>query len=300
MTDQHRDTTSINDRVIEEFRSNGGRLGGAFEGAPIALLTTHGAKSGGQHTTPAVYAREDDRILVFASNAGGPKNPDWYHNLLADPRVSVEIGQDGEVVTIATEAVPLEGAERDRAYAEQAAREPRFADYAARTDRTIPVVALYPVRFDDDPERNKAIGAQLVQVHNELRAELRRVREEVDAHPNGGVLPEARLGTQLFGHCLTFCEQLHAHHTGEDGAFAALEQAFPALASPIDRLRREHRVVADSIGTLRQLLDRPIDEAGFAAFRAEIDRLTADIEDHFAYEEEQILPALTGSASSVR
>lgn len=293
MTDQQQVTvTEFNRRIIAEFRANGGRVGGPFEGAPIVLLTTAGAKSGRPRTNPAIYFREDARILVFASNAGASTNPDWFHNLLADPHVTVEIGENDAVVTYSTRAVPLEGDERDRAYAAQAERDPAFADYAAGTSRTIPAVALYPYDVDADHERNKAIGEQLIRHHNELRAELRRVRDEAVAYSPDGSAAEPGPGHQLFGHCLTFCDHLRLHHIREDGAFTAFERRFPGLVAAIDRLRREHEAVAQSVAELQARLDRPVGASELVAYRADLDRLATDIEEHFGYEEEQLLPAL--------
>jgi len=128
----------FNRRIIEEFRANAGRVGGGFEGADLLLLTTTGRKSGREHTTPVMYSREGDTVLVYASAAGAPKHPDWYENLVANPHVVVEIGEERFEAT----AKPLEGEERDRAYAAQAARVSNFADYEEKTDRVIPVVAL--------------------------------------------------------------------------------------------------------------------------------------------------------------
>jgi deazaflavin-dependent oxidoreductase (nitroreductase family) len=127
-----------NTQVIEQFRANGGKVGGQFEGAPLLLLTTTGAKSGKRRVHPMMYLPEGDRLFVFASKAGAPANPDWYHNLVAHPDASVEVGPDSYDVT----ATVLEGAERDRVFAEQARRYPGFAEYQAGTERTIPVVAL--------------------------------------------------------------------------------------------------------------------------------------------------------------
>ncbi|MGO9456539.1 MAG: nitroreductase/quinone reductase family protein, partial [Acidimicrobiales bacterium] len=89
MTDAYNDW---NRKIIEEFRSSGGRVGGQFEGAPILLLTTTGARTGKAHTSPMMYLAEGDRTFVFASKAGAPTNPDWYHNLKANPSVTAEIG----------------------------------------------------------------------------------------------------------------------------------------------------------------------------------------------------------------
>ena len=128
----------FNTRVIEEFRANGGKLGGPFEGAPMVLLTTTGAKSGIRRTTPLAYLPDGERIVVFASKAGAPTNPDWYHNLRAHPEVTVEVGAE----TRQLRASEAEGEERDRLYAEQARRMPGFADYEAKTTRRIPVIVL--------------------------------------------------------------------------------------------------------------------------------------------------------------
>ncbi|MFF8840776.1 nitroreductase family deazaflavin-dependent oxidoreductase [Streptomyces sp. NPDC015130] len=172
--------SEVNQQVIEEFRANGGRLGGMFEGANLLLLTTPGALSGRPRTNPAVYVRDGARLLVFASNAGGPKHPAWFHNLSADPHVTVELGTpEGTVERFAATAAVTEGAERNRLYAEQASREPGFAAYQAATDRTIPVVALHRVDLGD-PSRRRAIADHLAKVHAELRTELAALREGLD------------------------------------------------------------------------------------------------------------------------
>lgn len=132
------DTNDWNTKIVEEFRANAGKVGGQFEGAPLLLLTTTGAKSGQKRVNPMMYLAEGDRIYVFASKAGAPSNPDWYHNLVAHPEVTAEVGAD----TIQATATVVKGSERDRIYAEQASRYPGFAEYQANTDRVIPVVAL--------------------------------------------------------------------------------------------------------------------------------------------------------------
>lgn len=134
-------TTTPNERnrgVIEEFRANQGRVGGVWEGRPLLLLTTTGAKSGAQHTTPLMHHRDGDRLFVFASMGGAPKSPAWYHNLVASPGVTVEI--EGE--RFKGRAVVLDSAERDRVYAVQSANFPQFAEYQTKTTRKIPVVEL--------------------------------------------------------------------------------------------------------------------------------------------------------------
>jgi len=130
----------FNGQVIEEFRANGGSAGGMFEGMPLLLLHNVGARSGQEYVTPLVYLGEDGRTFIFASKAGAPVNPGWFHNLKAEPNVSIEIGSD----TVEVLAEELGGEERDRIYAIQAERQPQFAEYARKTDRKIPVVELKP------------------------------------------------------------------------------------------------------------------------------------------------------------
>lgn len=127
-----------NQAVIDEFRSNGGKVGGPFAGGTIALLTTTGRKSGRPFTTPLMALEDGERIIVFASKAGAPSDPDWYRNLLANPRVTVEFGTE----KYEAEARVITGPERDELYARQVALRPVFAEYEQRTTRTIPVVAL--------------------------------------------------------------------------------------------------------------------------------------------------------------
>lgn len=133
-----RATNDWNAKIIEEFRANEGRVGGNFEGAPVLLLHTTGARSGTERVNPMMFLNEDDRIYVFASKAGAETHPDWFHNLRANPRVSVELGTEHYEAT----AVILDEAERSRVYAEQATRFPGFADYQNKTTRVIPVVEL--------------------------------------------------------------------------------------------------------------------------------------------------------------
>ena len=130
----------FNTRIIEEFRANAGRVGGPFEGATLLLLHTDGAKSGTHYTTPVVYLDDGGRYVIFASKAGAPNNPGWYHNLIANPDVHIEVGDQMVDVT----AAEITGAERDRIYGRQVERMPQFAEYQANTERLIPIVALTP------------------------------------------------------------------------------------------------------------------------------------------------------------
>jgi deazaflavin-dependent oxidoreductase (nitroreductase family) len=127
-----------NQKIIDEFRSSGGHVGGQFAGAPLLLLTSTGAKTGEKRTTPMMYLVDGDRLAVFASKAGAPTNPDWYHNLLAHPRATIEVGTD----TFDVDAEVASPEERDRLYAIQAERYPGFKEYEEKTTRVIPVVLL--------------------------------------------------------------------------------------------------------------------------------------------------------------
>lgn len=133
-------TDDFNERNIAEFRANHGRVGGTFEGAPLVILHTVGAKSGDPRTNIMMYQADGERYLIFASYAGADKNPAWYWNLKANPDTSIEVGDE----IIEVHATELEGKERDDKYALQADRYPGFADYESKTSRTIPVVALTP------------------------------------------------------------------------------------------------------------------------------------------------------------
>ncbi|MGI8331756.1 nitroreductase family deazaflavin-dependent oxidoreductase [Actinomadura scrupuli] len=128
-----------NQKIIEEFRANAGKVGGPFEGADLVLLTTTGARTGKRHTVPLMSLRDGDRIIVAASAAGAPSHPAWYHNMLADPQVTVETGTS----TLQATAAVIEGEERDRLYASFVEIAPGFGDYQAKTSRVIPVVALH-------------------------------------------------------------------------------------------------------------------------------------------------------------
>jgi deazaflavin-dependent oxidoreductase (nitroreductase family) len=127
-----------NAAIIDEFRANGGKLGGNFEGAPMLLLHSTGARSGQERVAPMMYQEVGDDLAVFASKAGAPTNPDWYHNLVANPDATIEIGTE----TVPVRARVAEGEERERIWETQKERYPGFAEYEEKTDRIIPVVIL--------------------------------------------------------------------------------------------------------------------------------------------------------------
>ena len=129
-----------NSGVVEEFRANKGQVGGVWEGRPLLLLTTTGARSGQRRTHPLMYLRDGERLFVFASKGGAPTNPDWYRNLLAHPDVTVEVGDQ----TLDAVATPVTGPEHDRIYAAWAQQYPQFREYQEKTNRVIPVIELVP------------------------------------------------------------------------------------------------------------------------------------------------------------
>ena len=128
----------FNQQVIREFRANQRKVGGQLANTPVLLLTMTGAKSGRTLTRPLVYTTDGDRLVVIASFAGGPKNPPWYHNLIANPVATVELGSDCFRVRAAVTA----GEERQRLFDRQAERMSIFAEYQTKTTRQIPVLVL--------------------------------------------------------------------------------------------------------------------------------------------------------------
>lgn len=132
------DFDEMNRTVITDFRANGGKVGGMFEGYPLVLVHHTGAKSGKERIAPLVPFLEDDRIFIFASKGGADENPAWYHNLVANPETKVEFGTE----TFPVRARVLTGSERDDVYAKQSAAQPQFAEYQRKTSRVIPVIEL--------------------------------------------------------------------------------------------------------------------------------------------------------------
>ncbi|MGC4942571.1 nitroreductase/quinone reductase family protein [Kribbella sp. DT2] len=261
--------SDFNRPVIDEFRANRGQVGGPFEGAPLLLLTTTGARSGRPHTTPAVYAADAGRLIVFATNAGSPAAPAWLHNLRAHPAVTIELG-NARCEAVATE---ITGPDRDRLYADQARRNPAFQAYQDGTTRTIQVVALEPTRLN-------AAATQLREIHNGLRRQLAELRAAVDT---GETQPAVALD-DLQRNCLTFCSALHAHHDHENGVFPTLAADFPHLKPTIDQLRADHEAVA----TLNTALIATAENLGTTpteTLRAQLLTLTEALESHYLREE---------------
>ncbi|MFJ1754987.1 nitroreductase/quinone reductase family protein [Kitasatospora sp. NPDC088134] len=271
-------------RVIEQFPAEGGRVDGF--NLPLLLLTVAGRRTGRPRTTPLAYREDGGRYLVFASNGGSPQHPWWYRNLLAAGGGTAEV-PDGEGGTsvLSVRPVLLEGAERARQFAAQAADAPAFADYARRTDRTIPVVALHPLDLAADPRLAGAVLARLRLHHEDLRRQLADLRDRLEQAEG---FSGSDLAARLRERCLSFCYGLDLHHRRAEGAFTAFEQRYPPLIPALARLRVEHRTVADALARFETRLADPATAADPAALRAELDRLTTGLETYFAHEEEQL------------
>jgi deazaflavin-dependent oxidoreductase (nitroreductase family) len=133
------DMSNFNQTIIDEFRANGGQVGGGFAGAPMVIITTKGAKSGQRRVNPLVsQPQEDGTLYIFGSKGGAPSNPDWYYNIKANPEIEVEYGDD-KFTAVANE---ITGEQRDEIFDRQKELMPGFADYEKATSRVIPVVAL--------------------------------------------------------------------------------------------------------------------------------------------------------------
>lgn len=131
-----------NTQIVDEFRENEGKVGGPFEGAPLLLLHHRGARTGNERVTPLMYQDLGGAYAVFASKAGADSNPDWLHNIKANPLTRIEVGLD----TIEAQARIADGEEHDRIWEQQKADWPQFAEYEKRTSRDrIPVVILEPI-----------------------------------------------------------------------------------------------------------------------------------------------------------
>ena len=132
--------SEYNQKVIEEFRANGGEVTG--RGRTVLLLHTIGAKSHKEHVNPVAHTRDGDRYVIIASKGGAPTNPDWYHNIVANPFVNVEVGTE----KFQARATIVEEPERTRLYDQMAAVMPGFAEYRQKTTRVFPVIVLTPVK----------------------------------------------------------------------------------------------------------------------------------------------------------
>ncbi|HEY3710569.1 MAG TPA: nitroreductase/quinone reductase family protein [Amycolatopsis sp.] len=252
--------------LITTFREHPERLPG------LAVLTTTGAKTGLRRESLLGYLELDGAGVVIASAAGAPRNPNWYHNIRADPRVTVETGDTTYDAYAGIPPAP----ERDSLFARAVEAAPGYAEHQAQTTRVIPVVVLH--RLD----RVKGMGDWLVEVHRWLRGELTSLRAQAIASEVTLSPPDLR------AHCAGFCTALSRHHGGEDAAtFPMLAERFPALAPELAELTAQHATVARIQRELRTAVDV-----------AELDRLTAELDAHFAHEERTVVTALNAIADA--
>ncbi len=236
----------------------------------MLLLTTTGARTGQPRTAILGYYPDGDRVLVVGSAGGSPKHPAWYHNLLADPQVSVDAGLFSYPAT----AVVLRGAERDEVFARLVEADSGWGNYQAGVTRTIPVVALIP---GGPPGGHSGSFAEaLKNIHAAFRRELALIRHEIAT--SGG----SSLGAQLRINCLTVCQGLHYHHTGESTMlFPGMVDQHPELKDVIDVLQQEHEQIAVLLDQLKQ--EVALDQ---------VDELIAQLNAHLDREEAALLPYL--------
>ncbi|MFI5732607.1 nitroreductase/quinone reductase family protein [Kribbella sp. NPDC051587] len=265
------------DALITEFRANDGRLSGPFAGGRMLLLTTTGRRTGRPHTAIIAYYPDRDRVLVVGSAGGSDKHPDWYLNLLTTPEVTVETG----LFTYQADAVPLEGTERDEVFDRLVEANAGWGEYQAGTTRAIPVIALTQKQIGP-PRGGGSFADLLIRIHTAFRRELALIREEVATSGTAGV------GAQLRVNCLTLCQGLHHHHTGESaGVFPALLQQHPELADEITALITEHDQLAVHLEELEKLLQTPQPN-----LLPEVDRIVALLTAHLDHEEAALLAFL--------
>lgn len=267
--------------VIDAFRTNGGRVGGPYEGTRLLLLTTADARSGAPRTTALSYLLDGgERNLVFptrddeaGNGAGGPPNhPAWLRDVSADPRVKVEDG----ILVYDARAHILRGEEHHRALARA---QEVFAEARG------PIVALQPTSLPRPV--TTARGQALKLIHDAFRRELVLIRKEITE--SGTVL-----GVQLRVNCLTVCQGLRQHHNSEEaGTFRIAVEQSPELSVTLDRLRQEHREIAALLDDLQAAVSRGGDRR---ALLSEVERLTLLVEKHLSYEEEHLIPALDAAA----
>lgn len=289
-------------QIIDEFRTNAGVVGGPFEGSPLLLLTTIGARTRRRRTTPLGYLDIDGTRIVVASAGGADRHPAWLHNLRAHPVVTVEVGSE----TYPAVASVVASAMRDRYWNTLVRCHPGYGDYQQMTSRVIPLVAIQPFPARAGVNQTRGMGDFLKEVHQWLSDELDLVLAEVDTVIASADIttpmapPPHTLLEQMRERCLTFCGALERHHTGEDiGAFPMVAESFPALTPTLERLRAEHVVVAEINSAIRAAL------TGYSpgvsdprALRVALHRLIARLHEHFAFEEALVLDALNAVADA--
>ncbi|MFJ8535831.1 nitroreductase/quinone reductase family protein [Streptomyces sp. NPDC093591] len=273
--------------MVAEFRANRGRVGRPFAHEHLILLTSGGLRTGRPRTTPLLYVPDGDGILVVASAPGTSGHPDWYLDLVVDPRVTVEAGV--EIYTAL--ATVMEGTERDRCFALVVASLPGFAERRTGSSRVLPVVRLRPVERDSCVPGTWTRGDEVL-----LCCERQRRTALGVCVALAGVVaaegPAARPGPDLLASCRAVCDTLRQQQLSQDAEwYAELEQRLPEFAPVLDRLRRERQVIEVILDELQQSLSLP-GGCPAAAAKAGFDRLWAVLAHHLAVKEAHLVPAL--------
>lgn len=267
-----------NTQLIEELRTRRDNATETRENKRILLLTTVSRETGVPRTTPVEFLLgEGRRILMIALPDGTHPIPEWYDDLLTEPHVTAESG----AFTIEARAVTLDDGARDAALTQAAELDPDLARELSLAPGPPPVMALELISAQP---AGTTWSSGLKLVHDAFRREMAVIRDELSR-------PGTRLGAQLRINCLTLCGGLGHHHRGEDDQMLpVVDQHHPELADAVRRLREEHTAMEALLQELQQVIGS--DDADRATVRAEFDRLTAAVEAHLDYEEEQLLPVL--------
>ncbi|MFG2231658.1 nitroreductase/quinone reductase family protein [Streptomyces sp. NPDC048723] len=273
--------------IVAEFRANGGRVGHPFAHERMILLTSGGLRTGQPRTTPLLYVPDDGGILVVASPSGASGHPDWYFDLVVDPRATVETGEKiyNALATITKDT------ERDRCFALAAASLPGLSEHPAEGSRLLPVVRLQPVERDACVSGAWTRGDEvMLGCDRQRRAALGVCAALADAYTSDK--PATRPGPELLSSCRDLCITLREQHLGRDlELYAELDRQLPAFAPVLARLRRERQVVAAILDELQQSLDAP-GGCTIAVAKAGFDRLWAVLAQHLASKQAHLVPAL--------
>lgn len=267
-----------NTQLIEELRTRRENATETRENKRILLLTTVNRETGVPRTTPVEFLLgEGRRILMIALPDGTRPKPEWYDDLLTEPQVTAESG----AFAIEARAVTLDDGARDAALNQAAELDPDLDRELSLAPGPPPVMALELISAQP---AGTTWSSGLKLVHDAFRREMAVIRDELSR-------PGTRLGAQLRINCLTLCGGLGHHHRGEDDQMLpVVDQHHPELADAVRRLREEHAAMEALLQELQQVIGS--DDADRATVRAEFNRLTAAVEEHLDYEEEQLLPVL--------
>jgi deazaflavin-dependent oxidoreductase (nitroreductase family) len=269
-------STDLDTQVIDEFRAHHGQVSGRFVNVRLMLLTTV-AGSGASRTTPLRYFPDGRRTLLVAVNDETTDLPPWYHDIVAQPQVTVERGP----FILQETATVLHGEEREQIFARLVEAYADLAEQQAQATRSLPVIALENV---SGVPSERMLGKAIRATHDAYRRELALVRAEIAASGSS-------LGTQLRMNCLMVCQGIHQHHIGEDTKiFPSVRHDHPELAPLLERLSQDHKTVQHLLDRIQEVVAGS--QSDITEVLSEVDRLIAELEDHLTYEETNLLPVL--------